>query len=59
MERMLKNHGISVYGDGENLRDYVHVEDVVRANVAALHCGSEEFESITEILKINNDSNTC
>lgn len=38
-ERLLKGQAAIVNGDGEQTRDYVFVEDVVRANVAALTRG--------------------
>jgi len=33
--RLLRGEPLVVYGDGEQTRDYVHVEDVVRANLLA------------------------
>lgn len=36
----------TIYGDGEQTRDYVYVEDVARANVAALHHGDGNFYNI-------------
>src|SRR5690606_41731736 len=35
-ERMLNGRQPTIYGDGEQTRDYVFVEDVVRANLCAL-----------------------
>lgn len=35
-EQALKGQPLTVFGDGEQTRDYVHVNDVVRANLAAL-----------------------
>ncbi len=34
--RMLRGEPVTVYGDGTQTRDYVHVDDVVRANLLAL-----------------------
>lgn len=35
-ERLLRGESATIYGDGENTRDYVYVSDVVAANLAAL-----------------------
>ena len=34
--RMLSNEDVLIFGDGGQLRDYVYIDDVVRANLAAL-----------------------
>lgn len=34
--RLLENQPVTIFGDGEQTRDYVYVGDVVRANVAAV-----------------------
>jgi UDP-glucose 4-epimerase len=41
--RFLRHEGIRIDSDGEQTRDYVYVDDVVRANVAALTKGSGEI----------------
>lgn len=33
--RMLNNESLIIYGDGEQTRDFVHVDDVVQANIKA------------------------
>ncbi len=34
--RMLEDEPIAIYGDGEQTRDFIHVDDVVAANLAAV-----------------------
>lgn len=35
--RMLQNDSVSIFGDGDQTRDYVYVGDIVEANIAALN----------------------
>lgn len=46
MEKLLKGEPITVFGDGEQTRDYIYVEDVARANVAALTEGDGQILNI-------------
>jgi len=43
---MLNNDEVNIFGDGEQLRDYVYVEDVVRANILCLENGDNEIFNI-------------
>jgi UDP-glucose 4-epimerase len=45
-EQMLSGIQPVIYGDGEKVRDYVFVADVVAANVAALSSGTNEIFNI-------------
>jgi len=55
--QMLRNEGCTIFGDGEQLRDYVYVEDIVTANRIVLerghnqtyNLGSENGTSVNEI----------
>jgi len=44
--KMLGNEEVNIFGDGEQLRDYVYVEDVVRANILCLENGDNEIFNI-------------
>lgn len=35
-KRMLEGKEVTIFGDGENIRDYIYVKDVVSANMAAM-----------------------
>ncbi|MCD6449189.1 MAG: SDR family oxidoreductase [Thermotogaceae bacterium] len=45
-ERMLRNEEVKIFGDGEYVRDYVFVEDVVEANIAAMDRADGEIVNI-------------
>jgi len=45
-ERMLAGLRPVIYGDGSKLRDYVYIDDVVRANLLALDRGTGEIFNI-------------
>ncbi len=45
-EQMLAGIRPVIYGDGNKIRDYVYIEDVVRANVKALERGTGEIFNI-------------
>src|SRR5262249_20953193 len=43
-----RGQGVTVYGDGEQTRDYVFVEDVARANLAATRCPEPSIDGIDD-----------
>ena len=45
-ERMLKGEEVVINGDGEYVRDYVYVSDVVEANILAMEKGDGEIINI-------------
>lgn len=47
-EQMLAGVRPVIYGDGSKLRDYVYVEDVVKANLNALELGTGEILNIAD-----------
>jgi len=50
IKRLVSGDPVMIYGDGEQTRDYVFVEDVARANMAALdHEGSGTFNIGTAV----------
>jgi UDP-glucose 4-epimerase len=62
-EKIMNNSSPYIFGDGEQLRDFIYVKDVVRANIAAIDsinngiynvCTSRKT-SVNELLKIIND----
>nr|WP_106779640.1 NAD-dependent epimerase/dehydratase family protein [Lysinibacillus timonensis] len=43
IDGLKKNNQLKVYGDGEQTRDFIHVYDVVRANINAIESGNQEI----------------
>lgn len=46
IKRILASEPISIFGDGEQMRDYVFVSDIVHANLIALQKGENEIFNI-------------
>lgn len=44
--KMLNNEEVNIFGDGEQVRDYIYVEDIVRANILCLEKGDNEIFNI-------------
>jgi len=44
--KMLNNQEVNIFGDGEQVRDYVYVGDVVKANILCLENGDDEIFDI-------------
>ena len=45
-ENLLNGKGAKIYGDGKQTRDFVFIDDVVKANVLALNHGTSEIFNI-------------
>lgn len=46
LDRIKKGLPLVIHGDGEQTRDFIYVKDVVRANLAAMQYGNNEFMNI-------------
>lgn len=65
VDKLLKGEKPIIYGDGEQTRDFIYVEDVAAANVAALNRGDNEVfnistgfpTSVNELLRLLNELN--
>jgi UDP-glucose 4-epimerase len=48
LEKLMKNERLKVNGDGRQTRDFIYVQDIVDANIAAsLHIGNDTFHIST------------
>ncbi|PAE25861.1 NAD-dependent epimerase/dehydratase family protein [Bacillus sp. 7894-2] len=47
MDSIVKGQQITIFGDGEQTRDFIYVEDVADANVQALKLGSRDVHNIS------------
>ncbi|MCK5533691.1 NAD-dependent epimerase/dehydratase family protein [bacterium] len=45
-EKMLENEELNIFGDGKQMRDYVYVGDIVKANMACMEKGNNEIFNI-------------
>ncbi|MDF2678912.1 MAG: putative UDP-glucose 4-epimerase [Brevibacillus sp.] len=56
VQKMLQNTPPHIFGDGLQTRDFIHVEDVASANVAALRSGNREVLNVatSQALSIND-----
>ncbi|HTG64787.1 MAG TPA: NAD-dependent epimerase/dehydratase family protein [Flavobacterium sp.] len=43
INKALQNQPITIYGDGEQTRDFIYVKDVVKANILASQTGTETY----------------
>jgi UDP-glucose 4-epimerase len=63
VDRALNGQELTVFGDGEQTRDFVYVKDVARANIMALTGGDNEIlnistnqkTSVNELIALMND----
>lgn len=46
IDKLIKGENLTVFGDGEQTRDYIYVEDIAEANLAALEKGDGEILNI-------------
>lgn len=62
VDKLLKNQNITIFGDGEQTRDFIYVKDVIQANLLALqsleksaqifNVGTQNSISINQLLSI-------
>lgn len=46
VDKILSDQPLTIFGDGEQTRDYIYVEDVAKANLAAIAAGDGEIVNI-------------
>jgi UDP-glucose 4-epimerase len=54
MVQKSRNQAMTITGDGQQTRDYIHVRDVVRANIAAMKSGTI---GTNEVINIGSGKN--
>jgi len=59
VNKALKNKDIIIYGDGEQTRDFIYVEDVVRANKLVMNKGDGEIFNVGRGEKISINDLAC
>ncbi|MCX7708727.1 MAG: NAD-dependent epimerase/dehydratase family protein [Clostridia bacterium] len=47
LKRLLNGMNLEVFGDGNQTRDFIYVDDIVSANIAALHHGENDVFNIS------------
>ncbi|MDN4073660.1 NAD-dependent epimerase/dehydratase family protein [Fictibacillus terranigra] len=47
LDRIKKGQALTIFGDGQQTRDFIHVKDVVRANMAAIDRGDQEIFNVS------------
>jgi len=63
VDKVLRKETLTIFGDGEQTRDYIYVDDVARANLAAIDRGDGEVlnigtgvrTSLNEVVKYFNE----
>ncbi|MBA4495993.1 NAD-dependent epimerase/dehydratase family protein [Paenactinomyces guangxiensis] len=63
IDKVINDQPLTIFGDGEQTRDYIYVEDVAKANLAATAAGEGEVlnigtgvsTSLNEVVRLFND----
>lgn len=53
MESLLKGKAPVIYGDGEQTRDFIYVDDIIEANIKALNYGDNETLNISTNIPVS------